>query len=191
MSAFPLQKTGSPRPRRRAGGRSFAWPVAVLAGLVGILTFAGPGFANPIPDITGLWVTHDGEGAIEIRPCGDQRCGRIAWMKDPKGDDGKPPLDRKNPDPALRSRPICGLQIISGLKPQSDGVWGRGKVYDPDSGSTYDMEIRRDTPETIKATGYAGLQILGQTKEWRHAPKNLGRCDDPPADQARPPKRPS
>jgi uncharacterized protein (DUF2147 family) len=191
MSAFPLHKTGSPRPRRRAGGWSFGRPVDVLAGLAGILAFASPGFANPIPDITGLWVTHDGEGAIEIRPCGDQRCGRIAWMKDPKGADGKPPLDRNNPDPALRSRTICGLQIISGLKSQPDGAWGRGKVYDPDSGNTYDMEIRRDTAETIKATGYAGFQILGQTKEWRQAPKNLGRCDDPPAELARPPKRPS
>ena len=154
------------------------------AALLGALALAGvlaphAGLAAPAEDITGLWVTQEGEGAIEIRPCGDQRCGRIAWMKEPKGPDGRPPLDRNNPDPGLRSRTICGLQIISGLEPQTDGSWGKGKVYAPDSGKTYDMEIRRETADTLKATGYMGFTLLGRTMEWRRAPKNLGRCDEP------------
>ena len=146
--------------------------------LIGILALPASGAAAPAEDIAGLWLTQEGEGAIEIRPCGEQRCGRIVWMKDPKGPDGQPPLDRSNPDPGLRSRTICGLQIISGLRPQADGTWGGGKVYDPDTGRTYDMEIRRDTADSVKATGYMGFRLLGQTMEWRRAPKNLGRCDE-------------
>jgi len=140
--------------------------------------FTNVGFAAPPEDITGIWLTQEGEGAIEIRPCGEQRCGRIAWMKDSKDKDGQAPTDRNNPNPALRSRRICGLQIISGLQPQRDGSWAQGRVYDPDTGQTFDMEIRRETAETVKATGYMGLKLFGRTMEWRRAPKNLVRCDE-------------
>ena len=146
--------------------------------MAGIVAFAPPAFAAPPEDITGLWLTDDGEGGIEIRPCGEQRCGRIAWMKDPKGSDGKPPVDSNNPDATLRARPICGLQIISGLKPQADGSWGQGKVYNPDSGKTYDMEIRRLTADSVKVTGYMGIKLLGQSMDWKRAPKNLGSCSE-------------
>lgn len=162
------------------GWRLVGRRLAVLAALAGGVAFAEPGLAAPPEDISGIWLTDDGEGGIEIRPCGDQRCGRIAWMKDPKGDDGKPPIDRNNPEASLRARPICGLQIISGLKPQEDGSWGQGRVYNPDSGKTYDMEIRRLTADTVKATGYMGFKLLGQSMEWKRAPKNLGTCNEAP-----------
>jgi uncharacterized protein (DUF2147 family) len=150
----------------------------IVLALAGAVALAEPGFAARAEDITGVWLTDDKEGAIEIRPCGENRCGRIAWMKDPKGEDGRPPVDRNNPDPNLRARPICGLQIISGLKPQADGSWGQGRVYDPDSGKTYDIKIRRETAGTVRATGYMGFELFGQSMEWRRAPQNLGRCDE-------------
>ena len=150
----------------------------LAAALIALGALAHPSPAAAAEDIAGLWLTDDGQAVIDIRPCGDQRCGRIAWMKNPKGDDGKPPIDRNNPDPGLRSRPICGLSIISGLKPQTDGTWGQGRVYDPETGKTYDMEIRRETSETVKATGYIGFNLLGRTMEWRRAPKNLGSCQE-------------
>ena len=43
----------------------------VLAGAA----IVGPAFAAVPQDITGVWLTNDNEGAIEIRPCGDQRLG--------------------------------------------------------------------------------------------------------------------
>jgi uncharacterized protein (DUF2147 family) len=177
MIASPLHTKALPQRRR---GRPGFGLIGLVATLIGI-ALAEPAVAAPAEDIAGQWLTDDGEGVIDIRPCGEQRCGRIAWMKDPKGADGKPPLDHNNPNPSLRSRPICGLQIISGLKAQADGSWGEGRVYDPDSGKTYDMEIRREAPDVIKATGYMGFKMLGQTREWRRAPKNLGSCDAPAA----------
>ena len=174
-----LHQQSRPQPRPFLWRRHSSRRTSVLAALVGIIGLAQPSLAAPPEDITGVWLTNDNEGAIEIRPCGDQRCGRIAWMKDPKGPDGKPPLDRNNPDPNLRARAICGLQIISGLKPQADGSWGQGQVYDPDSGKTYSMKIRRAGVETLTATGYMGIELFGQSMDWRRAPQNLGRCDDP------------
>ena len=161
------------RSRRRG---SFGWRTSIFA-LAGI-TLTGRAFASAPEDITGVWLTDQKDGAIEIRPCGDHRCGRIVWMKNPKGPDGKAPVDKNNPDPKLRSHTICGLQIISALRPQSDGSWGDGKVYNPDNGQTYGMKIRRQTADSVKATGYMGFELFGQSMEWRRAPKNLGRCDE-------------
>jgi uncharacterized protein (DUF2147 family) len=175
MIALPPHSEAS---SRAAPGRPAAHAkVAILAAWAVALLVACPGMASA-QDITGIWVTQDGEGAIEIRPCGDQRCGRIAWMKVPKGPDGKPPTDANNPDPNLRARRICGLQIIEGLKPQADGSWADGRVYNPDNGKTYGMKMRRDGSDTIKAHGYLGFELLGQTQEWRRAPKNLGTCEE-------------
>jgi uncharacterized protein (DUF2147 family) len=171
MVASPFQK--KKWPRLWGGGEH---RLALITALFGLVAFAHSSPAAGAEEITGTWLTDDGEGAIEIRPCGEQRRGRIAWMKDPLGKDGKPPVDEHNPDPNLRSRRICGLQIIYGLKPQSDGTWGDGRVYNPENGKTYSMEIRRQTADLLKVTGYLGFSLLGQTMEWRRAPKALPGC---------------
>jgi uncharacterized protein (DUF2147 family) len=168
MIAFPLRREAS----------SLAVRIGAVAVLAGGLATLCPGLALAA-EITGLWLTEDGDGVIEIRPCGEQRCGRIAWTKDPYGPDGKLSLDRNNPDPSLRSRRTCGLQIITGLKQQADGTWADGRVYNPENGQTYGMKIRRDAPDRIKATGYLGFELFGQTQEWRRAPKNLAGCEEP------------
>jgi uncharacterized protein (DUF2147 family) len=178
MTAFPVHPQTSFHARRRRGQRPVVRRAGIVAAVTAVMSLAAPALAAPLEDIVGTWLTDENEGAIEVRPCGDQRCGRIVWMKEPKGKDGKPPLDRNNPDPKLRSNTICGLQIISGLKPQSDGSWGDGQVYDPDTGKTYGMKIRRETADSVKATGYMGFELFGRSMEWRRAPKNLGRCED-------------
>jgi uncharacterized protein (DUF2147 family) len=163
---------GTARSARRLAG-------CIGAVIAGVALLTGESRAATPPDIAGTWFTQDGEGAIEILPCGGERCGRIAWMKNPVDEHGRPPTDRNNPDPALRQRPICGLTIVTGLKPQDDGSWGQGRVYNPDDARTYDMEIRRASPDALKVTGYLGFRFLGQTTEWRRAPKNLVRCQQP------------
>ena len=36
------------------------------------------------PGVTGLWLTDDRLGAVEIKACGDSLCGQIYWMKPPE-----------------------------------------------------------------------------------------------------------
>jgi uncharacterized protein (DUF2147 family) len=177
MIAFPRRREAPSDAVQRLGHGGFRRRnglSAVLAGGLAVLCSAPAAAA----DITGLWMTDDGEGIIEIRPCGEHRCGRIAWTKDPLGPDGKLSLDRNNPDPSLRSRRICGLQIITGLKPQADGTWADGRVYNPDNGQTYGMKIRRESPDLVKAHGYLGFELFGQTQDWRRVAKNPGGCED-------------
>ena len=38
------------------------------------------------------------------------------WLSRPRTPAGQPDVDRLNPDPGLRPRPLCGLTIIWGLR---------------------------------------------------------------------------
>lgn len=129
------------------------------------------------PDITGVWVTDDGLGAVEILPCGEQRCGRIVWMKNPMDAKGRLQLDVNNPDGSLRSRPVCGVEIISGLARQADQSWDVGKIYDPKDGDDHDLAARLKGPNELEITGYEGTKWLSETFIWKRAPAELNRCD--------------
>ena len=62
----------------------------------------------------GVWAEGDGGAHIEIAPCGDKLCGRIVWLKQPVDENGRPLMDKNNPNPTLRTRPILGLLIMGG-----------------------------------------------------------------------------
>jgi uncharacterized protein (DUF2147 family) len=113
----------------------------VVAGLI----------ATPAPaaePVTGQWLTDTRDGIVEIAPCGNRVCGRLARTLVPiKG----PPFDRNNPDPALRNRPIIGLPILTGFA--EDGALWRGTAYDPKNGKSYRSTLQRTGPNTLKLTG--------------------------------------
>ena len=119
-------------------------------------------------DVTGLWMNDDGEGAVEIEPCGDKRCGRIVWLKEP--------LDENNPDLAARKRPLCGAQILVGLMRQDDGSWDGGSIYDPEEGKNYNVMMKPSGDNRLEVTGYMGLKLLGKTVTWTRGEAHLKRC---------------
>lgn len=142
--------------------------------LIAGLCLAAPAMAAP--DVTGTWITHDGEGAVEIAPCGGTLCGRIVWLKSPLGEDGKPIRDGNNPDAALRGRPVCGIEVLAGVPPRGDG-WEGGWIYDPEEGARYSVAIAPVDGDTIAVTGFVGMKALGQTFHWHRAPATLTRCE--------------
>ena len=82
--------------------------------------------AAPVPTgPIGVWLDDTGRGAVEIKPCGTNLCGSIYWLQEPiSATTGRPVTDAYNPDSAKRTRAVCGLQVIGGVKPQGDGNWG-------------------------------------------------------------------
>ena len=98
--------------------------------------------------IVGVWNSEKKDARIEIFNCSDKVCGKIVWMDEPyytvKDKEGRPgdlKLDTKNPDPALRTRTILGLQIIRDFTFAGGNRWTGGKVYDPESGNTYSAKM--------------------------------------------------
>jgi uncharacterized protein (DUF2147 family) len=140
-----------------------------------ILLLASPAAAAP----QGVWLTQDGEGAIEIFDCGNFLCGRVVWQKSALRADGSVDIDDRNPDPALRQRPICGLQIIGGLAATDAATWNGGWVYDPDSGKTYHVKLTTESADTLRLRGYIGVPLLGESQVWRRASADLPSCGPP------------
>lgn len=128
-------------------------------------------------DISGVWIDDTGKGAIEIRPCGKSMCGHIVWLRQPLKRSGEPLTDELNPKKSRRKRPICGLQVIGRLKPQSNGSWDNGWIYDPKQGQAFDVAIKRSSANKLVVIGYLGVKILSETFVWRRAPADLNRCD--------------
>lgn len=133
--------------------------LAVLA----LLTFSAVGAEAP-PDISGKWLSGDGDGWIEIRNSGKGLSGVIAGS--PNASDDRPDTDEKNPDPALRDRALVGLQIFDGFEYKGKGRWKGGTIYDPNSGKTYQCTVTRVDDDTLKVRGFIGVSMLGRTETW-------------------------
>ena len=87
----------------------------------------------------------NGKVTLEVSHCGPNLCARVVGLKKPMKD-GKPKVDKNNPNKALRSRPIMGLSLLKGMKPTGENIWS-GEVYVPDDGNTYSatMTLSGDT----------------------------------------------
>lgn len=158
---------------RRPPGASTGLPILALLALL-ILPAAPATAAGPSPQ--GIWIDHTGRGAVHIYECETSLCGRIVWLADTRGDDGQPLTDQLNPDPARRNQPICGLEIIGGLKRDGQRVWNDGWIYDPERGESFDVEITLLSEDRLKVLGYAGIRLFGKTFRWQRASDNLELC---------------
>lgn len=136
------------------------------------------------PREAGIWYDDTGKGAVRIEVCGSKLCGRIVWLKEPVNAAGKHLTDKNNPDPAKRTRPICGLQILGQVQRMSDGGYDNGWVYDPKVGKAYDVALTLVAPNKLKVTGYAGVRFLGKSFTWTRAPDDLPDCATTSDDQA-------
>jgi uncharacterized protein (DUF2147 family) len=123
-------------------------------------------------DILGTWRTERDESKVEIFRCAEKICGKIVWLKNPKytdskdGQVGSPIIDRKNPDPALRSRELIGLQIMAGFTELGNNTWIKGTCYDPKSGKTYRGKIHLTSPDRLELRGFIGITLFGRTSVW-------------------------
>jgi uncharacterized protein (DUF2147 family) len=124
-------------------------------------------------DILGTWSNEDGKAKIEIYPCDTHFCGKISWLgrpeypaDDPGGMAGQPRVDRKNPDQALRNRRLLGLQIMDGFTFAGDNSWEKGRIYDPESGKTYQSKITLVSPHKLKIRGFVGIPLFGRSTTW-------------------------
>jgi uncharacterized protein (DUF2147 family) len=124
---------------------------------------AGPG------DVLGPWKTDGGDSWVELSRCGEAICGTIIWLKVPSyidskdGPVGKTKVDRKNPDPALRNRPILGLQVMNGFTAKGNNRWANGTIYNPVSGKSYKCKMHLVSPHKLELRGYIGISFFGRT----------------------------
>jgi len=144
----------------------------IAAMLAMVLLMANIALGSGAEGILGRWKTEQDESLVEIYSCGEKLCGKVVWLKEPfytnikDGPLGTPLVDSKNPDPALRGRPIIGLRIMEGFSEIGENRWGNGTCYDPKSGNTYRGRIRLVSPQRLELRGYVGIPLFGRTAVW-------------------------
>ena len=106
----------------------------------------------------GDWLVEDKSAIVHIDSCGSALCGTVVWTKKQGG------VDENNPDPAKRSRPIVGLQLLLGMKPASDGRW-EGDIYNPENGKTYSSRMWLKGDEALRIEGCV-LGFLCGGQDW-------------------------
>jgi len=137
--------------------------LAACATLAAVLLAGEAAAQGTAPDVTGVWIDHTGQGAVEIAPCGNRICGRVVWLR--------------NPNHKSRSgKRICGAQILGDLQRRSRTSWESGWIYNPEDEERFSAALRLANANTLLVTGYLGFKFLGETFTWRRATKELEPC---------------
>ena len=137
--------------------------------LLGLATDSGP---------LGLWNAEGGAAVVEMKLCGGALCGRVVWLHSPLDEEGCELRDKNNPDPALRARPVLGLQILRGLLPSNQDplTWTGGTIYDPVSGNTYRCQLKLESSDRLYLRGYLGIPLVGRTTTWTRVHGEDNKC---------------
>lgn len=154
------QQPGGPASPRRSEIFG-ALRVVLLVALA--LFVASPSVSAPIAVPPGVWL-FDGKVAVQIYKCKARLCGRILWLQVPRDAQGALDVDKNNPVPELRTRRLCGLTIIRGLKALGGNVWAQGTLYNPDDGVTYNLSAQLVSDNKIVARVFLTTPFLGQDK---------------------------
>ncbi|MGE5537490.1 MAG: DUF2147 domain-containing protein [Gemmatimonas sp.] len=127
---------------------------ALIATLTGVSALAQPA------TIAGVWWTPERDGKIEIVIDDAATAnGRLIAIAPDAAD-----RDTKNPNLALRDRPVLGLTILRDFRQERDGSWSGGTVYDPETGSTYRGTLSLDGSDRLRMRGYIGISLFGRTE---------------------------
>jgi uncharacterized protein (DUF2147 family) len=130
---------------------------------------ANVAFAQTSP--VGLWKTIDDDGKtvkslVRITESGGVLTGKIEKIMDGAKADAKCDLctdDRKD-------KPVVGLEIIRGVKPDADdkNQWSGGTIIDPNNGKVYKTKLwTEDGGKKLNVRGYIGF--LFRTQVWQRA----------------------
>src|ERR1700744_1360005 len=89
-----------------------------------------------------VWYNQEKTSRLEVYQKGNTFEAKIIWLKEPD-ENGKPRVDKENPDDKLKTRPVLGLVILHDIyKTKNDpNYYDGGHVYDPKNGKTYDCHM--------------------------------------------------
>lgn len=142
-----LRRLGAPAVR----GAALAALTVISA--AAIATTACAGTIAP----TGRWLTPDGDGVIQIAPCGDALCGWIVGFPDLAAGEA-PPVD-------VHGRSQCRLAIMTAVQPDGENHWS-GRITNPEDGRSYGVTLSLDEAGRLRLRGYVLVPLFGSTQIW-------------------------
>jgi len=114
--------------------------------------------------IVGIWESVEKNLQIEMVEEDGHFAGKMIWFLCSSGESMMfSYLDTENPDPKLTTRPLIGLNVVEKIYYQGNNIWGDGKIYDPNSGHTFDARITMTDPNTAVVRGYWKFRWIGRS----------------------------
>jgi uncharacterized protein (DUF2147 family) len=144
--------------------------VVLLASIIAAAALPTP--SRAADPITGTWeqVDEDGDVGALVALALDHGSvvGRITKVFPGPGEPADPVCE-KCPG-ALRGKPVLGLAVVRGLKPEGRH-YGGGRILDPETGDEYDLQADLSPDgQSLSVRAYRGLSLLGRSQTWRRAP---------------------
>ena len=132
----------------------------------GLSAAAGP--VTSCDQICGRWISSEKDLIVEVYKIGEHFKAKVVWFRDDPNAPMEESCDKKNPDPALRSRKIIGMEVLSDLKYHEEShTWEDGKVYDAQHGKEWNASAFIDKEGLLKVKGYWHLKLFGCTMTFK------------------------
>ena len=122
---------------------------------------------QPLPEadhLVGVWLT-ESKDQVKIYKEAGKYFGKGVETPENKGR-----LDDKNPDEELRNRRLADVVILKDFEYLGKNRWGKGTIYDPNNGKTYQCTITMKSDDQIKVRGFIGISLFGRTEAWPRVP---------------------
>ena len=116
-------------------------PAPAVAAAPPVAPAPAPSVVQAANSPLGMWLTEEKEGKVRIEQCGANLCG---YSVDKKSNQN-------------------GEQVLINMKPGKDAKWS-GRIFDPNSGSTYDSTIAlKGDSLRVQGCAFGGVFCGGQT----------------------------
>jgi uncharacterized protein (DUF2147 family) len=131
---------------------------------------------TPADPIEGIWQTLL-KSEVTISACPEGFCGVLSKIIVPEGmlsgaeaeaAAAMAPeqfFDQRNKDPALRSRPMLGLQILTLTRSDKPNVYD-GEIYNPEDGNTYSGYVEMRGADVARLNGCVLFNVICRGEDW-------------------------
>lgn len=141
--------------------------------LIALSLFIITGFDTTAPAnrLIGVWESEEKNLQIQMFDDNGHFAGKMIYFKCSSDDIMRNSVDSENPDKALINRKLLGLKLVDKLSYQGDNVWDNGKIYDPNSGNTFEARIQLIGPNTAIVRGYWKFRWIGRSMVFNRIPE--------------------
>lgn len=119
--------------------------------------------------IVGKWISEEKNLIVEIYRCKAEYKAKVVWFTDK--DDLTMPMDlrtdSRNPNPALRSRKLLGMEVLRQLKfDQKSDSWDTGIIYDSMSGREWSSCVSLTKGGRLRVKGYWKFKFVCKSMDF-------------------------
>lgn len=118
--------------------------------------------------VCGKWESVDKNLQVQVFMQDSKFVAKITWYDDGDLVNMDKWTDKHNPDPALRSRKILGLNILKDMVYHEDtNSWEDGTVYDARHGREWNASAYIDKNGLLRVKGYWHFKFIGRTMTFK------------------------